>query len=52
MKDKYEKPETKVVLLQTRLHLLQVSQEKGIKMDMSGYQKGDDDSDDDDDGWN
>ncbi len=36
MKNKYEKPKTKVVLLQGRHHLLQASQQKGMSVEMSG----------------
>lgn len=48
MKDKYEKPKTKVVMMQGRRHLLEVS--SGMSVDMSGYQKGGDGSEDSD-GW-
>lgn len=50
MKRKYEKPKTKVVLLQGQRHLLQVSQQNGMNVSISGYQKGGNGSNDSD-GW-
>lgn len=49
MKDKYEKPKTKVVMMQGRRHLLVVSG-TGMSVDMSGYQKGGNGFDESD-GW-
>lgn len=49
MKTEYEKPKTKVVLLQGQHHLLETSG-NGMSVDMSGYQKGGNGSDESD-GW-
>jgi hypothetical protein len=44
MNNKYVKPKMMVVQLQGRHQVLQASQQNGMSMDMSGYDK-------DDDGW-
>ena len=49
MNNKYVKPKMMVVQLQGRHQVLQASQQSGMSMDMSGYQKGGDEKDDD--GW-
>lgn len=49
MKDKYEKPKTKVVMMQGRRHLLVVSG-TGMSVTMSSYQEGGNGSDESD-GW-
>ena len=49
MNNKYEKPKTKVVMMQGRRHLLVVSG-TGMSVDMSSYQEGGNGSDDSD-GW-
>lgn len=49
MKDKYEKPKTKVVMMQGRRHLLEVSG-TGMSVTMSSYQEGGNDTSDGD-GW-
>lgn len=49
MKDKYEKPKTKVVMMQGRRHLLVVSG-TGMSVNMSSYQEGGNGSGDSD-GW-
>lgn len=49
MKDKYEKPKTKVVMMQGRRHLLVVSG-TGMSVTMSSYQEGGNGSGDSD-GW-
>jgi hypothetical protein len=49
MNNKYVKPKMMVVQLQGRHQVLQASQQSGMSMGMSGYQKGGDGKDDD--GW-
>ncbi len=49
MNNKYVKPKMMIVQLQGQHQVLQASQQNGMSMDMSGYQKGGNDKDDD--GW-